>query len=61
MNNTRLIDKNGKFEKDKSSELRISILPEEATHFGDVEDKRIWTKYGYLINLNQSTFVSPRV
>jgi len=61
MNNTRVIDKNGKFEKDKSSERRNSILPEEATHFGDAVDKRIWTKYGHLINLNQTTFISPRV
>ena len=36
-------------------------MPEEATHFGDAVDKRIWTKYGQLINLNQATFVSPRV
>jgi len=61
MNNTRVIDRNGKFEKDKTSEKKNSILPEEATHFGDAVDKRIWTKYGHLINLNQSTFVSPRV
>jgi hypothetical protein len=61
MNNTRVIDKNGKFEKDKSSERKNSILPEEATHFGDAVDKRIWTKYGYLINLNRSTFVEPRI
>lgn len=61
MNNTRVIDKNGKFEKDKSSERRNSILPEEATHFGDAVDKRIWTKYGHLININRSTFVAPRI
>jgi hypothetical protein len=60
MNNTKVIDKDGKFEKDKSSERKNSILPEEATHFGDAVDKRIWTKYGHLINLGLSTFVSPR-
>ena len=61
MNNTRVIDRNGKFEKDKTSEKKNSILPEEATHFGDAVDKRIWTKYGHLIYLNQNTFVSPRI
>ena len=61
MNNTKVIDKSGKFEKDKSSERKNSVLPEEATHFGDAVDKRMWTKYGHLINLNRSTFVSPRV
>ena len=61
MNNTKVIDKDGKFEKDKSSERKNSILPEEATHFGDAVDKRIWTKYGHLLHKNQSTFVSPRL
>jgi hypothetical protein len=61
MNNTKVIDKDGKFEKDKSSERKNSILPEEATHFSDAVDKRIWTKYGHLLNLSQSTFVSPRI
>jgi len=60
MNNTKVIDKDGKFEKDKSSERKNSILPEEATHFGDAVDKRMWTKYGHLLHMNQSTFVSPR-
>lgn len=45
MNNTRVIEKDGKFEKDKSSERKKTILPEEATHFSDAVDKRIWTKY----------------
>lgn len=60
MNNTRVIDKDGKFAKDKSSERKSSILPEEATHFGDAVDKRIWTKYGNLLT-NRSTFVDPRM
>jgi hypothetical protein len=60
MNNTRVIDKDGKFAKDKSSERSNSILPEEATHFGDAVDKRIWTKYGSLL-INRSTFVDPRM
>jgi hypothetical protein len=61
MNNTKVIDKDGKFEKDKSSERKQSVLPEEATHFGDAVDKRIWTKYGHTLNYSQSTFVSPRI
>ena len=45
MNNTRVIEKEGKFAKDKTSERKDTILPEEATHFGDAVDKRFWTKY----------------
>ncbi len=60
MNNTRLIEKAGKFEKDKRSEHKKSILPEEATHFGDAVDKRIWTKYGSLL-IRKSTFIDPRI
>lgn len=59
MNNTRVIDKDGKFAKDKTSERRRSVLPEEATHFGDAVDKRIWTKYGSLL-MSESTFVPVR-
>lgn len=61
MNNTRVIEKDGKFEKDKSSERKDSILPEEATHFGDAVDKRIWTKYGDILYKSSATFVSPRL
>ena len=61
INNTRVLDHNGKFEQDKTSEKKNSILTDEATHFGDAIDKRIWTKYGHLIYLNQSTFDSPKV
>lgn len=62
MNNTRVIEKDGKFEKDKSSERKDTILPEEATHFGDAVDKRIWTKYGEILyRSGSSTFVSPRL
>jgi len=62
MNNTRVTEKEGKFAKDKSSERRDSILPEEATHFGDAVDKRVWTKYGcVLYKAGGSTFVSPRI
>ena len=62
MNNTRVRQSpsTGKFEKDKSSERNDSILPEEATHFGDVVDQRIWTKYGDLLQ-KQYSFVDVRV
>ncbi len=60
MNNTKVIERNGKFEKDKSSERKSKILPEQATHFGDAVDKRYWSKYGILIN-KRSTFVDARM
>lgn len=50
MNNTRVIEgTDGRFKKDKSSERRKNVLPEEATHFGDAVDKRIWIKYNHLL------------
>lgn len=61
MNNTRVIeDSNGKFKKDKRSEARKSVLPEEATHFGDAVDKRIWTKYSHLLKRSYG-FVDPLI
>lgn len=60
MNNTRVIERDGKFAKDKRSERNQSVLPEEATHFGDAVDKRIWTKYGDKLR-SSYTFVSARV
>jgi hypothetical protein len=59
MNNTKLIERKGKFEKDKSSEGKETVLPEEATHFGDSADKRIWTKYNSLLRRRHTFFVSP--
>ncbi len=59
MNNTMVRESAGKFEKDKRSEGRKNVLPEEATHFGDAVDKRIWTKYGDRL-LRSSTFVPAR-
>lgn len=59
MNNTRVIEgSDGKFKKDKSSERKKSVLPEEATHFGDAVDKRIWTKYQHLLKRSYG-FVDP--
>jgi hypothetical protein len=61
MNNTRVVEREGKFQKDKSSERKESgVIPEEATHFGDAADKRIWTKYNKLL-FNSSTFVPARL
>jgi len=60
MNNTKVLDKSGKFEKDKTSERKKKILAEEATHFSDAVDKRIWTKYGARLS-KASTFVDPRL
>jgi len=59
MSNTSVREVNNKFEKDKRSENRKSVLPEEATHFGDAVDKRIWTKYGDRLH-RQTTFVPAR-
>ncbi|MBQ9641857.1 MAG: hypothetical protein IJV06_09930 [Bacteroidaceae bacterium] len=59
MNNTRVRQRDGKFEKDKRAERNDSVLPEEATHFGDVVDKRIWTKYGDLLK-DSISFVPAR-
>lgn len=62
MNNTRVITDptSGKFSKDKSSERRQSVLPEEATHFGDAVDKRIWIKYGEYLQ-NSYSFVDAKI
>jgi hypothetical protein len=49
MNNTQVVEKEGKFTKNKKSEYSKTILPEEATHFSDAVDKRMWTKYGHLL------------
>jgi hypothetical protein len=62
MNNTKVIERNGKFDKDKNSERSKKILPEEATHFSDAADKRIWTKYGKALYSRVSgTYVEPRL
>lgn len=62
MNNTSVLDSiSGKIEKDKRSEARSSVLPEEATHFGDAVDKRMWTKYGYLLDTNLHSFVDNKI
>lgn len=61
MNNTKVIERDGKFGKEKNSERSKKILPEEATHFSDAADKRIWTKYGLRLTKKTSTFVNPRL
>lgn len=61
MNNTRVrTNTQGKFEKDKRSERNESVLPEEATHFGDCVDKRVWTKYGDIL-MHTYSFVDARL
>lgn len=60
MNNTEVIEEDGKFKKNKRSESRRNVLPEEATHFSDAVDKRIWIKYGERL-WRSSTFVNPRL
>ncbi len=45
MNNTKVEEKDNKFQKNKKSERSLTIPQEEATHFGDAADKIIWTKY----------------
>lgn len=62
MQNTEVTESHtGKFTKDKSSERKKSVAPEDATHFGDTVDKCIWTKYGDRLKLINSSFVSARV
>ncbi|MDO4755843.1 MAG: hypothetical protein Q4A54_05835 [Parabacteroides sp.] len=61
MNNTRVrTGSSGRWEKDKRSERNDSILPEEATHFGDCVDKRVWTKYGDILT-KRTSFVDARI
>lgn len=61
LNNTKVVEKDGKFKKDKKSEhINSGVLPEEATHFGDACDKVIWTKFGDLL-YNSSSFVPARL
>lgn len=59
MNNTKLIEVGNKYDKDKRSEQKKTVLPEEATHFGDAVDKRIWSKYSSSL-YRTSTFINPR-
>ena len=59
MNNTRVVQKDNKFAKDKSSEHNKHLSQEQATHFGDCLDKYLWTRFGSLLK-NKSTFVSAK-
>jgi hypothetical protein len=62
LNNTEVIDKDGKFEKNKRSEVKKSnIPPEEATHFSDACDKKVWTKYGSLLSQSGHSFIPARL
>jgi len=57
--NTRVIEKDNKFKKDKSSESSDVIPPEEATHSTDAADKIIWYKY-HKQSKSSSSFVPAR-
>lgn len=59
MNSTQVKVHDGKFEKDKKSERNKAIPAEQATHFGDCVDKRIWTKYAAI--MKQRSFVDVSV
>lgn len=59
--NTRVIEKDGKFTKDKSSEhKRSSVAPHLATHSTDAADKIVWIYINYFKNRNGS-FVDARI
>jgi len=61
LNNTQVVEKDNKFKKDKRSEdVSSGVLPEEATHFGDAADKKIWIKYGDRLQ-RFSSFVPARL
>ncbi len=61
MKNTSVIERAGKFIKDKTSESSKSKIPqEEATHFSDAIDKLIWTVYQTSYSRN-SDFVDVRL
>lgn len=63
MNNTRVIEKDNEFKKDKSSEQSKSIPQEEATHSTDSVDKIIWVKFNSKTGTHRrgpSSFVAAR-
>ena len=62
MNYTRVIERDGRFGKDKKSESAHSgVLPEEATHFGDAVDKIFWTKFNNCLYKSNYTFIPIRL
>lgn len=60
MRNTRVVQKDGKFAKDKSSEHNKNLPQDQATHFGDCLDKYLWTMYGDRLR-NRGTFIAARI
>lgn len=61
LNNTRVVEKDNKFTKDKSSEHKNSRVPqEEATHSTDAADKIMWIYVNYYKNRNES-FIPARI
>jgi len=64
MNNTRVIEKDNEFKKDKRSENNASIPQEEATHSTDSVDKIIWVKYNSKTGtskFNSGSFIPARI
>jgi len=60
MQNTKVVEKNGKFQKDKSSEHTKSKTPvEEATHSTDAADKLLWVDNK--ATNNTGDFISTRI
>lgn len=62
MNNTKVREKDNKFEKDKSSERKSSGVPqEEATHSTDAADKIIYIEVHYVRKGGGGTFIPTRM
>lgn len=62
MNNTKVRERDNKFEKDKSSERKKSGVPqEEATHSTDAADKIIYIEVNYIRKGRSSTFIPTRI
>lgn len=58
MNNTKVRERDGKFEKDKSSERKSSGVPqEEATHSTDAADKIVYIEVHYVRKNKGGTFI----
>ena len=58
-NNTKVVEKDNRFAKDKASEhINSPIAPERATHSTDAADKIVWVKYS--INKSIEGFIPAR-
>ncbi|HAN19624.1 MAG: hypothetical protein A2X13_14710 [Bacteroidetes bacterium GWC2_33_15] len=60
MQNTKVIEREGQFKKDKTSEhIKSKTPPEEATHSTDAADKILWVDYNSLSK--GSDFIAARI